>query len=187
MLGQQWSLQAFHHTSFSRLCRGVGVVIFGFLFLWSHLVMPSFVLEMLLCWKKCFGGNKKQWGDMENCFFVSNMVSLEREKFPLLWGERAKLGKPEVLILEEFVWLDFWFHSSSITNILDFLDTLNFCSFFLYLYFCLLPFFFFFFFWGISFVCSLCTGIVPLLTKILMTKPKMPFVYVRASGMGPTH
>ena len=135
--------------------------------------MPSFVLEMLLCWKKCFGGNKKQWGDMENCFFVSNMVSLERKKFPLLWGERAKLGKPEVLILEEFVWLDF---SSSITNILDFLDTLNFCSFFLYLYFCLLPFFFFF--WGFPLYAPCVLGLCHCLLKYWWQSLKCPlFMY----------
>ena len=71
-----------------------------------------------------------------------------------------------------------WFHSSSITNILDFLDTLNFCSFFLYLYFCLLPFFFSFFFGGFPLYAPCVLGLCHCLLKYWWQSLKCPlFMY----------
>jgi hypothetical protein len=62
--------------------------------LWSLLLclfggsrVMSCILELLFCWKGCFGRRKKkkkQWRATESCSFVFNVVSLERKKFSLL-------------------------------------------------------------------------------------------------------
>lgn len=54
-------------SSFPMLCSGFGFVVYGFMFIWQ----------------------KNNWGDLESCSFVYNVVLLEREKCKMLWGKRA--------------------------------------------------------------------------------------------------
>lgn len=68
-------------SSFPTLCCGSGFVVYGFMFIWQ----------------------KNQWGDLESCSFVYKVVLLEREKYKMLWGERAVHDTVEVFIFEDYM------------------------------------------------------------------------------------
>ena len=68
-------------SSFPTLCCGSGFVVYGFMFIWQ----------------------KNHWGDLESCSFVYKVVLLEREKYKMLWGERAAHDTVEVFIFEDYM------------------------------------------------------------------------------------
>lgn len=79
-------------SSFPMLCSGFGFVVYGFMFIWQ----------------------KNNWGDLESCSFVYNVVLLEREKCKMLWGERAAHDTVEQTSTS---------HTFSTVDFLEFMDT----------------------------------------------------------------
>lgn len=64
---------------FPTICGGLGIVVISCLFVWCLSGNTFFNVGFVILLERMFC-QEKQWGHVESCFFVFNVVLLERMK-----------------------------------------------------------------------------------------------------------